>query len=510
MVTQWWLVVLLLAEGQRGRQPQQKEKEPGRDFYKILGIKRGFQKDELKQAYRDLSLKYHPDKCEAEDKKECEAAFIDVSAAYEVLSDDAKRKIYDKEGEEGLKEQGQEDTNAENMYRQFFGREPEGKVKIVHGRGGQMQFHVIPEDGPSENLYDNSEGIVELDDTTFAAFINGRDEPWFVLYYKPNDEDCQKMAGDVKALGKTFENVVKIGTANCMKQRKLCRSNNIPSFPAMRWYGLPNDKEPDIVERDTSAKSLGKFISGEMPDHTTKLTDKKSLRAWLDTADGPPVVLFTDKKSVPPMWKALSRQFHHRASLAVMLGCDKSGVFKTPLEREYDVRVPQILLLDPLGAQTVEVYKLEMKVPVLSLWFTKWIAKQKQKGPVATFKEWTQELHGDGVCDKNDSQFCFVWLKAGKNVELEKALMQLAEKYRRDPIKLIWVNVDLNINVLDNFGFGEEFDGEDKFLAFRPKRNKYKVYAGPFEFKALDTFVDGVMNGGPLTDKVQGEIKLEL
>lgn len=151
-----------------------------------------------------------------------------------------------------------------------------------------------------------------------------------------------------------------------------------------------------------------------------------------------------------------------------------------------------------------------MKVPVLSLWFTKWIAKQKQKGPVATFKEWTQELHGDGVCDKNDSQFCFVWLKAGKNVELEKALMQLAEKYRRDPIKLIWVNVDLNINVLDNFGFGEDFDGEDKFLAFRPKRNKYKVYDGAFEFKALDTFVDGVMNGGPLTEKVVGEIKLEL
>lgn len=112
------------------------------------------------------------------------------------------------------------------------------------------------------------------------------------------------------------------------------------------------------MERDTTAKSLGKYISGEMPDHTTKLTDKKSLRAWLDTAEGPPVVLFTDKKSVPPMWKALSRQFEKRASLAVMLGCDKSGVFKTPLEREYDVRIPQILLLDPLGAQTVEVYKL--------------------------------------------------------------------------------------------------------------------------------------------------------
>ena len=41
------------------------------------------------------------------------------------------------------------------------------------------------------------------------------------------------------------------------------------------------------------------------------------------------------------------------------------------------------------------------------------------------------------------------------------------------------VNTDMNLNVLDSFGFGDDFDGEDKFLAFRPKRKKYKLYDGP-------------------------------
>merc|ERR1712216_267547 len=183
----------------------------------------------------------------------------------------------------------------------------------------------------------------------------------------------------------------------------------------------------------------------------------------------------------PPLWKSLSRQFKDRANLG-----------------------------DKLGATVTEVYKLEMKPQVLSLWFTKWIAKAKQKGPAARFKEWTMDLYSDGVCSPADSQFCFIWLKAGKNAALEAALIQLAEKYRRDPIKLIWVNTDMNLNVLDSFGFGDDFDGEDKFLAFRPKRQKYKLYDGPFEFKALDQFVDGVMNGGPLTEKLKTEIKLEL
>jgi curved DNA-binding protein CbpA len=482
----------------------------GRDFYKILGVKKGASKDDVKKAYRDLSLKYHPDKCEAEDKKECETNFIDVSSAYEVLSDEDKRKKYDKEGEDGLKEQGGEDAQAEQMYRQFFVKEPDGKVRILRGPGGMMQFQVIPEDGPSENMYDHQPGIVELDDTTFSAFINHRDEPWFVLYYKPNDEDCQKMKDEILALGKTFEAIVKIGTANCMKQRSLCKKNSVSSFPSMRWYPASSDAEPEIVSAEDTAKAIGKYITKEMPDHTVKISDKKTLRSWLDTTEGPPVVLFTDKKQVPPLWKSLSRQFKDRANLGVMLGCDKSGVFKSALEREYDVRVPQILLFDKLGATVTEVYKSEMKPKVLSLWFTKWIAKTKQKGPAASFKEWTNDLYSDGICSPADSQFCFIWLKAGKNAALEAALIQLAEKYRRDPIKLIWVNTDMNLNVLDSFGFGDDFDGEDKFLAFRPKRGKYKLYDGPFEFKALDQFVDGVMNGGPLTEKLKTEIKLEL
>jgi curved DNA-binding protein CbpA len=485
-------------------------KDKGRDFYKILGVAKKAKKEEIKKAYRDLSLKLHPDKCEEEDKAVCQGKFIDVSSAYEVLSDDEKRRTYDSEGEEGLKEGGGEDAQAEQMYRQFFGKEPEGKVKIGRGPGGQMFFQVVPEEGPSENLFDDKPGLLEIDENTFKAFIHGRDEPWFVIYYKPNREECQEMVKEVIALGKTYDGIAKIGVVNCMKQRSTCKSNSISAFPSMRWYSAEPDAEPDVVEIDTTAKSMGKYISGEMPDNTFKIADKNALKSWLDTAKGPPVMLFTDKKTVPPLWKALSREFKNRASLGIMLGCDKTGVFKTPLEREFGIRVPAIVLLDPLGAKVAEEYKLEMKPQVLALKFTMWIAKQKQAGPVATFKEWTRELYAEGTCGASDSQFCFVWLKSGKNTAMEKSLMDLAGKYRLDPIKFIWVNMDMNIQVIDSFGFGDDFDGEDKFLAYRPKRKTFKIYDGAYELGPLDTFVDGVINGGPLTNKLKSEIKLEL
>lgn len=71
----------------------------GKDFYKILGIQKGANDDEIKKAYRKLALKYHPDKNKSAGAEE---RFKEIAEAYEVLSDKKKRDIYDLYGEEGL------------------------------------------------------------------------------------------------------------------------------------------------------------------------------------------------------------------------------------------------------------------------------------------------------------------------------------------------------------------------------------------------------------------------
>ncbi len=67
-----------------------------KDYYKILGVDRGVNKEDLKKAYRKLALQYHPDK--NPDNKEAEAKFKDIAEAYDVLSDDQKRSKYDMGG----------------------------------------------------------------------------------------------------------------------------------------------------------------------------------------------------------------------------------------------------------------------------------------------------------------------------------------------------------------------------------------------------------------------------
>lgn len=74
----------------------------GKDYYDILGVSKSATTDEIKKAYKKLALKWHPDRNQ-DNKEFAEEKFKEIAEAYEVLSDEEKRKIYDQFGEEGLK-----------------------------------------------------------------------------------------------------------------------------------------------------------------------------------------------------------------------------------------------------------------------------------------------------------------------------------------------------------------------------------------------------------------------
>jgi molecular chaperone DnaJ len=75
-----------------------------RDYYEVLGVSKSATAQEIKKAYRKLAMKFHPDR--NPDNEEAEEKFKEASEAYEVLSDEEKRKIYDQFGHDGLRGRG--------------------------------------------------------------------------------------------------------------------------------------------------------------------------------------------------------------------------------------------------------------------------------------------------------------------------------------------------------------------------------------------------------------------
>ncbi|KAI6194177.1 J domain-containing protein [Aphelenchoides besseyi] len=93
----------------------------GRDFYKILGVPRNANLNQIKKAYRKLAKELHPDK--NQDDPIAQEKFQDLGAAYEVLSDSDKRKVYDRSGEEGVSKMGSGGFGGHHheAFTSFFG-----------------------------------------------------------------------------------------------------------------------------------------------------------------------------------------------------------------------------------------------------------------------------------------------------------------------------------------------------------------------------------------------------
>lgn len=98
-----------------------------RDYYEILGVSKNASASELKKSFRQLALKYHPDKNPG--NKGAEEKFKEAAEAYEILNDSDKRNLYDQFGHEGLKgrgfggPRGFEDifSNFGDIFGEFFG-----------------------------------------------------------------------------------------------------------------------------------------------------------------------------------------------------------------------------------------------------------------------------------------------------------------------------------------------------------------------------------------------------
>lgn len=88
-----------------------------RDYYEVLGVSRSASDDEIKKAYRQQAMKYHPDR--NPNDPEAERKFKEAAAAYDVLRDPQKRARYDQFGPEGVNGGGTNFGSAEDVFAHF-------------------------------------------------------------------------------------------------------------------------------------------------------------------------------------------------------------------------------------------------------------------------------------------------------------------------------------------------------------------------------------------------------
>ncbi|XP_037114288.1 dnaJ homolog subfamily B member 5 [Syngnathus acus] len=112
----------------------------GKDYYKILGIPKGSNEEEIKKAYRRMALRFHPDK---NTEANAEEKFKEIAEAYEVLSDPKKKLVYDQLGEEGFKTGGSSSSGAPGTTTHHYAFHGDPHATFASFFGGSNPFDVF-------------------------------------------------------------------------------------------------------------------------------------------------------------------------------------------------------------------------------------------------------------------------------------------------------------------------------------------------------------------------------
>jgi len=332
----------------------------GRDFYKILGVNKNATDRQLKKAYHKLSMKYHPDKNKA---KDAEKRFVEISHAYEVLSDKKTRDIYDQFGEEGLKQGGPggggggggpqqggrpggemgggmggggmggggfnfEFSDPMNLFAQFFGGGGMGGMGGGGGMGGRAARGGMPRGGmpgmggmgggrpgPGGAPASGPSKVIPLSSARPGPLKPNPkvvQENWVVEFMSPGCGHCQRLKPAYEKAAAALAGLVKVAAVDCTQSSDLCSAAGIKGYPTIKLYRAGQHGQPEEYRGERTAKAIHQTALNMLSakNVATLAPTQKALDAFLArdaAAKKAKVVLLAPKLS--PAYKVLSARF---------------------------------------------------------------------------------------------------------------------------------------------------------------------------------------------------------
>jgi curved DNA-binding protein CbpA len=471
------------------------------DYYKILGVNRNASERDIKKAFKKLSLKYHPDK--NKDKPDwAKNMFIKVANAYETLSDPEKKKIYDKYGEEGVKEH----TARENSGQQghgFGGFNMGGDFDDIFnsfmgggGRGGghfhQRRFH--EEEEEEKDLFPNSD-VINLSMDSISKLYRRR-EIWFILFHKSSDKGLKELIELWKTLAEKAYGIFKIAAVNCKKDEEICEEFDVRSTPIIVYFPEGSQME-EVYRGNKKWEDIFKFGASRMQSFVRIINSNNYGDFITENPSQHKVVLFTQRKSTPPLFKSISKHFKDKLSFGEIRQSEKE------LVQRFEVKnFPSVLIISDGENYKGVKYEGALTRDALEKFLNQYAYSSKKKEDLVSFKELTVDGYNKyKQCSEADNKnICIIYYTLSDNLTGEENLMleNLAKKYVKDPIKVYYIKVNKYRNLYVSF---DKEDENSKFIIIRGHRKRYTA-VNELDIKTLHDKVDNILSGSGNMKKV--------
>ncbi|XP_062095074.1 dnaJ protein ERDJ3A [Humulus lupulus] len=336
------------------------------DPYKVLGVERNASQREIQKAFHKLSLKYHPDKNK---NKGAQEKFSEINNAYDILSDEEKRKNYDMYGDEKGRpgfEAGHPGDQSGYTYftRGGPGQNPfsfrPGDWQNMGGGGGSSRsfsFSFGGSGGPSssgsggsssfgfgmDNFFSNlfggnfqnsqfggsggrtgfqsgsrspSKSIRGINSHVYKKEIVDQGMTWLLFCHTSSLRGIQNVEPTIEEVATSLQGALKVGSIDCETEQSLCKDLSIfpRRIPRVFVYSFKASEKGSLVEYDGdfSVKDLKTFCHEHLPRFSKRVDLKRFELPSLTAEKLPTVMLLSTKKDTPVIWRVLSGLYHKR------------------------------------------------------------------------------------------------------------------------------------------------------------------------------------------------------
>ncbi|KAJ4816919.1 DnaJ protein ERDJ3A [Rhynchospora pubera] len=331
------------------------------DPYKVLGVDKNASQRDIKKAFHKLSLQYHPDKNKAKGAQE---KFAEINNAYEILSDEEKRKNYDLYGYD-TPNPGFENSNFggnRDGYTYFtsggagagpgsnFFRSDQSGWQSMGGQGNTKTYSFSFGGGgdPSggfgfgdifSNFFGGASGdqsggfgnfggskpnsrpvttaeIVDVTSQYFNKQIVDKGMTWLLIFFNPGSRQYLTLETLTEDVANSLDGALKAGKINCANEKSICQKAGLTGGRSARLYvySYTSSDKGSLVEytEDYTAKNLKAFCQEHLPRFSKRVDISQFVFPSNSAENLPQVLLLSTKKDTPVMWRALSGLYRKR------------------------------------------------------------------------------------------------------------------------------------------------------------------------------------------------------
>ncbi|KAG0166587.1 protein disulfide isomerase (PDI) protein [Apophysomyces sp. BC1034] len=369
-------------------------------------------------------------------------------------------------------------------------------------------------------FYDKRDAVVELTPKNFRSAVLDTNQLVAVEFFAPWCGHCQKLAPDWKKAANNLKNLVTVGAVNCDEEanKPLCGKYDVKGFPTIKVFAperkAGSRKKPTDYQGPRDAKSMVDYFLSMQPSNvrfvkgdSSKAKSKKSIviEDFLATKNTtlPKALLFTDKATTTPLYKALSVEF---GDSRMLLGEVKKSE-KAVLDMFGIQSFPTLLVISPEAGHVK--YEDKLKYQALHA-FLDSHALPKQNGEKAKPKDEpkaapsrVEEIGSIALLNRQRDNINVVALVSGVEKKETIEMMDSLNQQHGALFRFGWMDESKAGSVIDKLDLVRDFP---TLFIIHPGKQLYRPYIGAWDKASISKWLESIGTGKLQAWPYQGEL----